>query len=185
MNGVHHDLERGLSITNMIGEYAKVSELQAGENIFDLIALFQGYEARYAREFDNHGIQFFVSGPKTILLRADGTHMNSIFSNLINNARDALIEENIDMKEIKVIIEDHSQGDGHKVIVKVQDNGPGIPEGQLEEIFEPFFSTKPTSGTGLGLGIVKRLIKLYEGQLEIESKVNQGTCFTISFPGVV
>ncbi|GAG14737.1 unnamed protein product, partial [marine sediment metagenome] len=56
-----------------------------------------------------------------------------------------------------------------------------IPEEHLNEIFEPFFSTKPTSGTGLGLGIVKRLVQLYGGQIAAESKINEGTTFTINF----
>ncbi|MBW1857404.1 MAG: hypothetical protein JRI42_03885 [Deltaproteobacteria bacterium] len=48
------------------------------------------------------------------------------------------------------------------------------------QLFEPFYSTKPTSGTGLGLGIVKRLVQLYDGQTEVESKLNEGTTFTIT-----
>ena len=44
--------------------------------------------------------------------------------------------------------------------IEVRDNGPGIPEENLHEIFEPFFSTKPSTGTGLGLGVVKRLVQL-------------------------
>ena len=59
-------------------------------------------------------------------------------------------------------------------------NGPGIPKEQLTEIFEPFYSTKPTSGTGLGLGIVKRLVQVYGGQIEVESGMEEGTIFTIT-----
>jgi len=67
-------------------------------------------------------------------------------------------------------------------MVKVQDFGPGIPADHANEIFDPFFSTKPTSGTGLGLGIVKRLVQLYEGQIVVESKEGEGTTFTITLP---
>jgi len=62
----------------------------------------------------------------------------------------------------------------------LQDSGSGIPQDQLDEIFEPFYSTTPTSGTGLGLGIVKRLVQVYDGQIEVESKLNEGTTFTIT-----
>ncbi len=51
---------------------------------------------------------------------------------------------------------------------------------QQDEIFEPFYSTKPTSGTGLGLGIVKKLVQLYDGQVDVDSKLNEGTTFTIT-----
>ena len=60
---------------------------------------------------------------------------------------------------------------GNVFIVKVADNGPGIPEENLHEIFEPFYSPKPSTGTGLGLGVVKRLVKLCGGTIGVESKV--------------
>ena len=66
--------------------------------------------------------------------------------------------------------------------MKVQDFGPGIPADHANEIFDPFFSTKPTSGTGLGLGIVKRLVQLYIGQIDVESKAGEGTTFIVSMP---
>lgn len=66
--------------------------------------------------------------------------------------------------------------------IEVRDNGPGIPEKHLHEIFEPFFSTKPTTGTGLGLGVVKRLVQLYGGRVEVESKVGEGTRFSVTLP---
>jgi signal transduction histidine kinase len=53
---------------------------------------------------------------------------------------------------------------------------------QIAEIYEPFFSTKPCTGTGLGLGVVKRLVNLYGGQIRVESKENEGTIFTITLP---
>jgi signal transduction histidine kinase len=53
----------------------------------------------------------------------------------------------------------------------------------LMEIFEPFFSTKPATGMGLGLGIAKRTIDLYGGQIKVESKKGSGTLFKIILPG--
>ena len=106
--------------------------------------------------------------------------MNSIFTNLINNARDALIEQDSESKEIWTFVEEVDEEEKKYVRIKVQDNGPGIPQDQLDEIFEPFYSTKPTSGTGLGLGIVKRLMQVYGGQIEVESRLNEGTTFTIT-----
>jgi len=66
------------------------------------------------------------------------------------------------------------------VRIKLHNKGPRIPQDQLDEIFEPFFSTKPTSGTGLELGIVKRLVQLYDGQIWVESKEGKWTIFTIT-----
>jgi len=179
ISGVSRDLDRGLSITSQIRDYAKMSEFKAGDTQVDIIRLLKGYENQYRREFDEHGIQYSVSGVGTAVVKADETHLNSIFSNLVLNAKDALADNEIEAPQISVSVENIDK----QILVKVSDNGPGIQQGHLKEIFEPFFSTKPTSGTGLGLGIVKRMAQLYSGQVDVESKIGVGTIFTITLPG--
>lgn len=67
--------------------------------------------------------------------------------------------------------------------IKVSDNGPGIPAEVLPKIFDPYFTTHAKrSGTGLGLCIVQRLIKLAQGGLHVQSKVGEGTTFTVYLP---
>ncbi|MDZ7377497.1 MAG: ATP-binding protein, partial [candidate division KSB1 bacterium] len=73
------------------------------------------------------------------------------------------------------------------VIVSVRDTGIGIPQDKLELIFEEFYrvrdeSTKNISGTGLGLPICKKIVDEIGGQLEVESVVNQGSCFHVYLP---
>ena len=143
------------------------------------MALLRGYRDRYLTDFERHNITYSVEGPEKVVMTADETHLNSIFTNLINNARDALLEQASESKEIRVFLDEADEEGKKSIRIKVQDNGPGIPQDHLNEIFEPFFSTKPTSGTGLGLGIVKRLVQLYGGQIEVKSKLNEGTTFTI------
>ena len=179
---VYHDLERGLSITSLIRDYAKLSELRPGNDSVDIVAMLKGYETKYAKDFSNHMIRYSVTGPDTLILQGDETHFNSIFSNLILNARDALIETNKEDKEIRISLETIEKDRKPQIEIKVRDNGPGILEKHLPEIFEPFFSTKPSSGTGLGLSVVKRLVEVYGGRIDFESKVNEWTTFTIKFP---
>ncbi|OGP50692.1 MAG: hypothetical protein A2Y79_01830 [Deltaproteobacteria bacterium RBG_13_43_22] len=179
---VYHDLERGLSITSQIRDYAKLAELRPGNDPVDLAALLQSYKTKYAKDFGDSKIHYSVTGPDSLILQGDEIHFNSIFSNLILNARDALMETGKEDKEIHISIETLDKNQSPHVQIKVQDNGPGIPEKYLSEIFEPFFSTKPSSGTGLGLGIVRRLVQLYGGRIEVESQVGQGTGFTVTLP---
>jgi signal transduction histidine kinase len=69
---------------------------------------------------------------------------------------------------------------GPLLALSVQDNGPGIPPETMPRIFEPFFTTQPkSSGTGLGLCIVQRLLKQARGAIHAHSRVGQGTVFTV------
>lgn len=69
------------------------------------------------------------------------------------------------------------------VTIEVEDTGCGIPEENLEKIFEPFFSTKShDKGVGLGLAVVYGIIKEHKGYIDVESQVGRGTCFKLTFP---
>jgi signal transduction histidine kinase len=69
------------------------------------------------------------------------------------------------------------------IVTKIQDNGPGIPANYLSKVFDPFFTTKEQGkGSGLGLNIVHRLVEKYGGEIQVDSKINEGTTFTITFP---
>lgn len=67
------------------------------------------------------------------------------------------------------------------IIITVKDNGPGIPQEQLNSIYDPYFTTK-NRGTGLGLAIVNKIIEAHQGQIDVESTTGQGTAFNISIP---
>ena len=67
----------------------------------------------------------------------------------------------------------------------VEDNGAGIPEKSLQQIFEPFYTSKGRDqGTGLGLSISHRIIEEHGGTIDVESTVGGGTCFTVLLPAV-
>jgi len=66
-------------------------------------------------------------------------------------------------------------------IIRIKDNGPGIPEAIQEKVFEPFFSTKE-EGTGLGLSIAVRIIHQHAGRLKLESREGQGATLIITLP---
>jgi two-component system, NtrC family, sensor kinase len=69
------------------------------------------------------------------------------------------------------------------VIISVKDNGPGIPEEIKNKIFQPFFTTKPTGqGTGLGLSLSYDIVKAHGGELNLDSKENEGTTFNLMLP---
>lgn len=73
--------------------------------------------------------------------------------------------------------------EGERVIVKLRDTGPGIPNDVLSKIFDPFFTTKSVGeGTGLGLSIVHGIIERHGGQIRVETEIGVGTVFTVELP---
>ena len=100
--------------------------------------------------------------------------LNQIWANLIDNALDAAPQSGQ--------VEIAAERDRQRVLVRIVDNGPGIPPEISQRIFEPFFTTKPVGqGTGLGLDIVRRLISHNDGDIEVAS-VPGRTEFRVSLP---
>jgi signal transduction histidine kinase len=100
--------------------------------------------------------------------------LNQIWSNLIDNALDAVSEGGH--------VEVQAGHEGEIIVVRVIDDGPGIPSEIQNRIFDPFFTTKPIGkGTGLGLDIVRRLVQRHSGQIEVDSRPGR-TQFRLVFP---
>jgi signal transduction histidine kinase len=104
--------------------------------------------------------------------------VNQVFMNLLSNAIDAL--ELVSQPEIQICTTIEAGG----VLVRMIDNGPGIPEKLQHRLFDPFFTTKPVGkGTGLGLSISYQIIvEKHQGRLECHSTIGQGTEFQIWLP---
>ena len=104
--------------------------------------------------------------------------------NLINNAFYVVDEKKkseIERYEPTVSVSTKKVND--KVVIKVADNGNGIPQKALDKIFQPFFTTKPTGqGTGLGLSLSYDIVKAHGGELKVETKVGEGAEFIIALP---
>jgi signal transduction histidine kinase len=107
--------------------------------------------------------------------------LNQIFMNLIDNAIDA-IKDRYEDRTKGVLTVVTSQVD-NKVIVKITDNGCGMPEDVKNRIFDPFYTTKDVGkGTGLGLSISYGIMEKHNGHISVESEPHVGTTFTIELP---
>jgi len=103
-----------------------------------------------------------------------------VLLNLINNAFYAVNERGKTEEGYKPLVSISTKKIGHKIEIKVTDNGKGIPEAIKDKIFQPFFTTKPTgSGTGLGLSLSYDIVKAHGGEFKVESKENMGSSFSI------
>jgi signal transduction histidine kinase len=108
-------------------------------------------------------------------VQLDPTRMKRALLNIVANA----IEATPPGGKVSV---DVAGMPGGMFSVTITDTGKGIPEDILKTIFEPFYSTKGSKGTGLGLPVMKKIIEEHGGQVELESVVGQGTTFRISLP---
>ena len=80
-------------------------------------------------------------------------------------------------------IEDPARGENNFVILEVSDTGDGIPQGVMPKIFDPFFTTKGEGkGIGLGLSVVYGIIDAHGGDIDVNSKVGEGTTFMVTLP---
>ncbi len=110
--------------------------------------------------------------------------MGRVILNLITNAFYVVKkkkEQNPKGYEPTVSVSTKKQG--NMALIKVSDNGNGVPKEVLDKIFQPFFTTKPSGeGTGLGLSLSYDIVKVHDGELTVETKQGEGTTFTISLP---
>lgn len=111
------------------------------------------------------------------VVRAVEHKLQQVLLNLFLNARDAMPNGGW----LSVATRD----EGGRVVVEVSDTGGGIPAEHLARIYDPFFSTKPIGqGTGLGLSITYGIVQEHDGTIGCDSRVGQGTTFTLSFPAL-
>ncbi|MBL0708159.1 MAG: HAMP domain-containing protein [Sulfurimonas sp.] len=126
-------------------------------------------------QLKSHQIRLNISGDEFEYFGLQ-SEFQQVVLNLINNAKDALVEKNIQIPQIDINI------DKTKQQVSIQDNAGGIPDEIIHRIFEPYFTTKEQGkGTGMGLYMSKMIIEENMGaKLSVQSKEN-GTCFYIDF----
>ena len=106
-------------------------------------------------------------------------HMNELITNLVDNA----IKYNKKDGNVEITV----KARGGEVLLRIKDNGIGIPQGDIARIFERFYRvdksrSRQTGGTGLGLSIVKHIIENYGGSYNIDSTLGKGTDIKVKFP---
>ena len=125
-------------------------------------------------ELENRGLQVRLRTARQLpLAPIDPTQIQQVLVNLIKNAMQAMTKGGV----LTVATGEGTDG----LWVSIADTGGGIPQEQLNQIFEPFYTTKK-KGSGLGLMIVQRIIRAHGGRIELESQVGRGTTFRIWLP---
>ncbi|HSW49048.1 MAG TPA: ATP-binding protein, partial [Bryobacteraceae bacterium] len=116
-------------------------------------------------------------GPELPAVLADRGELQQVFVNILVNAAQSIEGHGT----VRIITRSVAGADAVEVVVS--DTGRGIPAEQIDRIFDPFFSTKPSGqGTGLGLSIAYGIITSHKGTIHVASEVGKGTTFTVRLP---
>lgn len=199
--GFHvEDLEYGLldnilkeinginSLVTDILDYAKPIKLDKVR--LDIITILEEALADFVEDIQQKGIevqkQYKIAeagSGRAFLLELDGVRIKQVFVNLIKNAIEAM--EQGGYLNLKVEAK-YLTGDALPQLIQIscRDTGCGMTRDTLKRVFDPFFTTKQ-KGSGLGMAIVKRLVELHQGKIEVNSQEGVGTEFTIFLPSTL
>jgi len=168
-------LQRAINLTESVRLFSKLDRFEVVEttDLGETIAAVLNQQ--YNRLQESHAT-ISVDLVPGLRVCCPASHLYSVFDNLVVNAADALEESGGGNLTIRARREQES------VVTTVTDDGPGIDPGDLEHVFEPFYTTKASFGTGLGLAIVRRIVDLCGGELTAESTPGAGMTFTIRLP---
>lgn len=181
--GVYRNSAKLNKLINHIIDFRKndTGNLQLNPYKIELVSFLQGITSDYEQLCRQKSHQFiFTHDTPPIELDADPDKLEQIVSNLISNAY------KYTAKGGKIELGVHDKGD--KVAITITDNGIGIVEKLQNNIFEPFYRTErgrtQGPGDGIGLAFVKQLVELHHGTITVDSRVNEGSTFTVTLPKV-
>ncbi|TFH19618.1 MAG: GHKL domain-containing protein [Bacteroidia bacterium] len=167
--------ERSSGLVQFIERYKKLTGLPPMKTErFPAGELIPKVEQLFREEFKEKGIRFLGPSKCNIELEADRQMLEQELINLVKNSVEAL--RNTEDPEIELSC--YREGDT-QVCLSVRDNGEGIPEDKLEQVFVPFFTTRE-EGSGIGLSLCRQIIRSHNGRTHIESVPGEGTRVVIT-----
>lgn len=182
---LHNDLsiidrnsQRLLFLVNQLLDFRKVEQegmvmKYASQNICQLL---EAVCVRFKPFITQHGVHLEVEYPNVdFTAMVDSEAVTKLISNLLTNASKYTKD--------KVVLSCTVQPEQHMFIIRVTDNGIGISKEEQQQIFKPFYQTMDNKpGTGIGLSIVKSIVELHNGCIEVESEVGKGSSFIVMLP---
>ena len=182
-DNVNEILKAGRHLLDLINEILDLAKIESGKiNLsmepVDISSLIQECYDLTNPLAANRQLSFNIKIPSALYVQADRIRLKQVLLNLISNG----IKYNSDKGDISV----YTEAINKNIRIFVSDTGPGIPEERLTELYQPFnrldANTTDIEGTGIGLSITQKLIKIMNGDIGVDSQVGQGTVFWIELP---
>lgn len=161
---------------------AAVRQKEPERHLFDPLKSIEKSVQLVDYAYKSHGIELNIQQTENVpLIYGDEDQIGQVLTNLLVNAQQELAKN---QKERKVLLVVSTTTDKRSVLISVEDNGVGIPEEQMEKIFEPFYTTKEIGvGTGIGLAIARNIMESHDGNLSVNRSAQLGgACFEITIP---
>ena len=177
LRGLNVIREQGNGMMQFVESYRKLTRLPKPElKLFSVFDLFDRIKILYASLGNSEKVRLTITiNPPTIELLADENLISQVLINLLKNALEAN-ENNTDGK-IHVFAGLNSE---QRIEIRVADNGKGIPDEIIEQIFVPFFTTRE-NGSGIGLSLSRQIMRLHGGTLQVRSTPGKETVFSMVF----
>jgi two-component system, NtrC family, nitrogen regulation sensor histidine kinase NtrY len=179
MMGISTIEKRSEGLIGFVSEFRSMAHLPVPKfGSIGISGLFDQLEVLLQHQLENKGITLQKQlNPSALILFADQHQIEQVLINLLQNAIQALEES-----EQKVITLSGFIDEAGKIIIEVADTGKGIEEEALGKIFIPFFTTKK-KGSGIGLSISKQIMRRHKGNIQVRSKLGEGSTFKLIFNG--
>jgi two-component system nitrogen regulation sensor histidine kinase NtrY len=163
------------SLKGLVDEFSQFARMPSPRTMpTDLARLITDTLALYRGLFSDVQIEQRFA-PDLPLVRVDAEQMKRVVINLVDNAIEAMERRG------HILVEIQPDPANSVVRIVVADDGPGIPAGEREKLFLPYYSTK-RRGSGLGLAIVRRIVAEHGGSIDVGDNTPRGTRFTIELP---
>ncbi len=168
-------------VDRMITELLELERLRSGRGLQctrqDLLPILRELVPSYREH--SPGVHLNIP-PEPVIIDADVEKVRSVFRNLLENAAKYSLPES---RPVEITVEREPQ----RIVVRVVDDGPGIPESDIDRVFEPFYRADPsrsksTGGYGLGLSICKRIMQAHGGDIVLARGSHRGAQFWVTFP---
>lgn len=170
----HTLIEQIDNLSQIANEFSNFGTLPKGNN--DKVSLNEVVEVIHDLFRKRDDMDIYLEEPiDDVIVFADKHHLIRILNNLVKNAMQAIPEDRRGVIHLRLYKE------GSKALIRVSDNGTGIPDYMKDKVFTPNFTTK-NSGTGLGLAISANMIDTFNGKIYFETEENVGTDFYIEIP---
>ena len=180
MEMIHSEARRAAKIVSNLLTFARQHQPEKKATDINQVVLDTVELRRYALRM--HQIELDMAlDPALPLTLADGFQLQQVVLNLISNAELAVSNGWEGEKRITI----RTARDGERLVLRVADSGAGIPEANVERIFNPFFTTRPAGkGSGLGLSASDGIVREHGGRIRVESPPGGGAAFIVELPWV-